>query len=168
MLKAQIWRALRLIIDTGLHYKRMTRDKAVQMFHEYLWESGDITEKEITRYQSWAGQAASYMTGQLALWNMRKEAARRLGTKFNLKEFHYQVLSHGQAPLNFIKEHVEMFVDCTLDRSKPGCKEILKEEKIVLSNSTRAEVRRRDLNRKRIWKLKKHLHHLHHSKTFYF
>ncbi|XP_031554857.1 uncharacterized protein LOC116291787 [Actinia tenebrosa] len=168
MLKAQIWRALRLIIDTGLHYKYMTRDQAVQMFHEYLWESSDITEKEINRYQSWAGQAASYMTGQLAIWSMRKDAERRLGTKFNLKEFHYQVLSHGQAPLNFIKEHVETYVDCTLDRSKPGCKEILKEDKPVLSNSTRAEIRRRKMNKKRIWKLKKHLQHLQHSQTFYF
>ena len=87
----QIWRAIRLVVDTGLHAKGLTRDKALEMFAKYAWDTSDVAQKEVTRYQSGPGQATSYMIGQLVIQKSREEAKKRLGQKFDLKEFHYQV-----------------------------------------------------------------------------
>ena len=123
MIKWQIWRALRLIVDTGLHYKGMTRTKALELFSKYAWDSTDVAEKEVTRYQSGPGQATAYMVGQLAFINMRKTAQKKLGNKFTLKDFHYYVLSLGPAPLSYISEQVELFSKCTINATNHGCRE---------------------------------------------
>ena len=125
MLKSQLLRALGLVIDTGLHYRAMPVREAVKLFHNYLWQTGDVPEKEVARYQSSPGQAATYMTGQQAIWEMRKNAERKLKNKFDLKEFHYQILRNGQVPMDFLKEHIEMYVQCVLDDTRNGCQEIL-------------------------------------------
>jgi len=158
MIKTQLWRAVRLVIDTGIHHRDMSHNEAVKLFHEYIWETGDVPHKEVNRYRSWAGQAATYMTGQLALWDMRKYAHERLGSKFNVKEFHYQILRHGQVPMDFLEEHIEMYVDCVLENIHNGCVEILGEPG-PLSKQTTARLKTRDLRRKNIVKLKKFLRH---------
>ena len=86
----QIWRAIRLVVDTGLHAKGFTRQDVLKMFEKYAWDTSDVALKEATRYQSGPGQATSYMIGQLIIQKSRDEAKKKLGKKFDLKEFHYQ------------------------------------------------------------------------------
>ncbi|KAK3747768.1 hypothetical protein QZH41_008800 [Actinostola sp. cb2023] len=124
MLKWQIWRALRLIVDTGLHYRNMTRAEAIKMFNDYAWAKGDSVAKEVTRYQSNAGQAVSYMIGRRHLMKIRAYAEKQLGSKFNLKDFHYQVLSQGTAPLSYLEDHIKKYVSC-VKKASDDCKVLL-------------------------------------------
>ena len=114
-----------MVVDTGLHYKGLKRDDALKMFQKYLWDDSDITLKEVTRYQSSPGQATSYMIGQLHIMKLRQYAEKKLGKKFNLKDFHFQVLYQGSAPLSFLEESIKEYVDCVLNKTKKGCDEIL-------------------------------------------
>lgn len=109
VIKSQIWRALRLVIDTGLHYKNMSRNEALTIFRQYMWDNSDIVRKEISRYQAWPGQATSYMIGQLEIWRMRNESEASLGSKYDIRDFHYHVLSQGSMPLWFLDEHIKKF-----------------------------------------------------------
>jgi len=128
MLKWQIWRALRLIVDTGLHFKGMTRDQAIQLFSDYAWDDTDVARKEVTRYQSGPGQATSYMIGQRAFIDIREKAQRRLGSKFDIRDFHYYLLSHGPGPLSYVAKQIDKYVECTLNATSPGCKQFFAEE----------------------------------------
>ena len=83
---------MRLIVDTGLHYKGKSRDWALRLFADYAWDTSDKVEKEVTRYQSIPGQAVTYMLGQLSIMELKQEAEKALGDKFNLKDFHFQVI----------------------------------------------------------------------------
>lgn len=123
MLKWQIWRALRLIVDTGLHFKGMTRDQAIELFSKYAWDDTDVARKEVTRYQSGPGQATAYMIGQRAILDMRVNAERRLGSKFNIRDFHYYLLSHGPGPLNYVAKQIDNYVECTLNFTFPRCEQ---------------------------------------------
>ncbi|KAK3717889.1 hypothetical protein QZH41_014886 [Actinostola sp. cb2023] len=128
MLKWQIWRALRLIIDTGLHYKGMTRDEALGLFAKYAWDRTDKAVKDVTRYQSDPGQATAYMIGQLAIWRYRNATTQRLqanGKEFNEKDFHFQVLSQGSSPLSYLESHLQKFTNCTIDPKGSGCDTLL-------------------------------------------
>ncbi|XP_031560462.1 uncharacterized protein LOC116296565 [Actinia tenebrosa] len=128
MLKWQIWRALRLIVDTGLHYKGMTRHEALELFAKYAWDRTDKAIKDVTRYQSDPGQATAYMIGQLAIWSYRNATSQRIeaqGKTFNEKDFHFQVLSQGSSPLSYLESHLKKFADCTIDPSTSGCNSIL-------------------------------------------
>ena len=143
MIKWQIWRALRLIVDTGLHYKGMSRDQALGLFAKYAWDNTDVAKKEVTRYQSGPGQATAYMIGQLALIRMRKKARKRLGRKFKLKDFHYYVLSRGSAPLSYIAEQVDLYSKCTLDKSAQGCQEfVFADEHYIRSHASSSDILR--------------------------
>merc|ERR1712079_343083 len=99
MLKWQVWRALRLIVDSGLHSGGFSRAEALQYFADYAWDTGEMAQKEVTRYQSGPGQATAYMIGQVKIIQLREYAKKELGTKFSLKDFHYHILSQGSAPL---------------------------------------------------------------------
>lgn len=121
MLKWQIWRALRLIVDTGLHFKGMKRDEAIKLFNDYAWDDTDVAHKEVTRYQSGPGQAIAYMIGQRAIIDMRINAERRLGSKFDVRDFHYYLLSHGPGPLIYIAQQIDNYAKCTLNRTSPKC-----------------------------------------------
>jgi len=125
MLKWQIWRAVRMIVDTGLHYTGMKRDEAIKMFADNAWDDSDFTRKEVSRYQSWPGQSTAYMVGRIAILKVRGHATTSLGKKFNIKDFHYQVLSQGSSPLAFLQEHIENYVECVKDPDKEGCSFIL-------------------------------------------
>ena len=80
----QVWRALRLVVDSGLHYKGFSRQKALKYFADYAWDESDIALKEVTRYQSAPGQATAYMIGQQHIKKLRQNAQRVLGEKFDL------------------------------------------------------------------------------------
>jgi len=81
-----------LVVDTGLHFKGKSRDWAIKLFADYTWDTSDKVEKEVTRYQSIPGQAVTYMLGQLSIMELKNEAENTLGEKFNLKDFHFQVV----------------------------------------------------------------------------
>ncbi|KAL9986409.1 hypothetical protein ACROYT_G000554 [Oculina patagonica] len=98
MLKWQIWRALRLMMDTGLHYKGMKRWEALKLFADKAWDKTDKAVKDVTRYQSVPGQATAYMIGQLKIWQVRNDTQAKIegdNKEFSEKDFHYQVLSQG-------------------------------------------------------------------------
>ncbi|XP_032229067.1 uncharacterized protein LOC5504853 [Nematostella vectensis] len=124
--KAQMIQAMQLIIDTGLHSRRMSRDEALAMYRQYSWDTTDIPAKEITRYQSVPGQAVSYMFGKLKIMEARREAKRRLGSRFNIKDFHFQMLRHGPSPLGYMQEAMRKYVDCELNHENEGCDEVLR------------------------------------------
>ncbi|KXJ22656.1 uncharacterized protein LOC110252020 [Exaiptasia diaphana] len=143
MLKWQIWRALRLIIDTGLHYRGMTRDEALELFAKYAWDRTDKAIKDVTRYQSDPGQATAYMIGQLAIWNYRNDTTTKLqqnGKKFNEKDFHFQVLSQGSSPLSYLEAHLQKFTDCTIDPKGSGCDTILNPKFKSRQNAKKTQV----------------------------
>lgn len=114
-----------MIVDTGLHYKGVTREESLKLFQTYLWDNSDVAIKEVTRYQSVPGQATSYMIGQLHIMKLREYSKKKLGKAFNLKDFHFQVLFQGSAPLSFLQQSIEQYVDCTLNKNKEGCDEVL-------------------------------------------
>ncbi|XP_068693508.1 uncharacterized protein [Montipora foliosa] len=124
-LKWRLWRALRLILDAGLHSKGMTRKVGLDLLTKYAWDTSDVAQKEMTRYQSGAGQATAYMIGQLKIQKLRDYAEKTLKDNFNLKEFHYQILNQGTAPLSFLESHVKQFVECKLKPQISGCERIL-------------------------------------------
>ena len=118
---SQIFRALRLLVDTGLHFKGEKRDAVLSLFYDYFWESSDMVRKEVTRYQSVFGQATAYMVGKLHIEELRRYAKEKLGKKFNLKEFHYEILSQGSVPLDYMTSHVHEYVKCALDDKSGSC-----------------------------------------------
>ncbi|XP_001640303.2 uncharacterized protein LOC5520476 [Nematostella vectensis] len=110
MLQQQIMNALRLVIETGLHSFGMDRTTAIRLFDEYAWDSSDLASKEVTRYQSMMGQGVSYMIGQNAFKNARKYAEDKLGSRFSIREFHYQVLHQGELTFDYLEKYVQHYV----------------------------------------------------------
>eukprot|EP00794_Sanderia_malayensis_P004766 gene4766-5393_t len=125
MFKWQTWRAVRLIVDTGLHYRGKNMTWARKMFEDYTWDTGDFARKEIVRYMSDPGQAVAYMLGRLELIKLRNKATAELGKKFDLKDFHYQVLSQGSSPIDYLKSHVMRYIECKNSPTLPMCEYIL-------------------------------------------
>ena len=121
----QVWRALRLIVDTGLHYKGFNRAKALKFFADYAWDTSDGAQKEVTRYQSDPGQATAYMIGQLHIIKLRDYAKENLKEKFNLKEFHFHLLAQGSAPLSYLEERIRKYVSCVSDEEEEGCDDVM-------------------------------------------
>ncbi|MAV68107.1 MAG: hypothetical protein CBC82_01625 [Cellvibrionales bacterium TMED122] len=105
-LQAEMFRAVRLVVDTGMHAKRWSREQAIEYM---ITKTGMTTEevtREIERYVVWPGQATAYKTGQLALLTMREEAELKLGERFDLREFHEAVLMNGAMPLDILNDNL--------------------------------------------------------------
>lgn len=113
------------MVDAGLHYKGMSREEALDYFAKYTWDTGEQAEKEVTRYQSGFGQATSYMIGQQHIVRWREYAQKELGAKFDVKDFHFYLLSQGMYPLNYLTEIVETYVSCMKNKEQPGCDNVL-------------------------------------------
>jgi uncharacterized protein (DUF885 family) len=109
-LQAEMFRAVRLVVDTGLHAKRWSREQAI----EYMVTNTGMTEDEVTReierYVVIPGQATAYKTGQLALLDLRAEAEAQLGDQFDVRKFHELVLMNGAMPLALLREQVESWI----------------------------------------------------------
>ena len=114
-----------MIVDTGLHYKGMTRSEALKLFNDYAWDATDLSQKEVTRYQSNYGQATAYMIGQLDIWALRNETQKKLGENYNIKEFHLQALSQGSSPLQYLKSYMSKFIECKNDSTQQYCDVVL-------------------------------------------
>ena len=106
----EMWRACRLVIDTGLHQQGWTREQALA----YLRDRTALSEHEVTtevdRYISWPGQALSYKLGELAIVRLRAQAERELGERFDIKAFHDAVLRQGSVPLPVLEQQIQAFI----------------------------------------------------------
>ena len=103
-LQAEMFRAVRLVVDTGMHAKRWSREQAIEYMIAKTGMTDEEVMREIERYVVWPGQATAYKTGQLALLDIRREAENTLGERFVLREFHEAVLMNGAMPLGILKE----------------------------------------------------------------
>jgi uncharacterized protein (DUF885 family) len=110
MLSNAAWRAVRLIVDTGLHAFGWDRERAVLLLLEHTALSRQQAEQEVDRYISWPGQATSYMTGYLEITALRAEAEKAFGPAFDRKAFHDRVLSGGSVPLPVLRRRVEQWI----------------------------------------------------------
>ncbi|HET6524136.1 DUF885 domain-containing protein [Sphingopyxis sp.] len=110
MLSLQVWRAIRLVLDTGIHSKRWTREQAIAYFRANSSVSDTDIAREVDRYFNWPGQATSYMVGQLKIAELRERAERELGPRFDIREFHEAVLGEGALPLNILEEQVAAYI----------------------------------------------------------
>lgn len=116
MYSDQSLRAVRLVVDTGLHSLGWSREQAIQYMVDHTAEPRGEAEREIDRYIVWPGQALAYKLGQLEILSLRDEARRRLGDRFELKAFHDAVLGHGALPLPVLREVVTRWMDAQAPR----------------------------------------------------
>jgi uncharacterized protein (DUF885 family) len=109
-LSLELWRAVRLVTDTGLHHKRWSRERAIQYFQQNSLLSERDIVKEVERYINWPGQATSYKVGQLRIFELREKAQAALGTRFDIRDFHEVILSNGALPLDVLEEQVDAYI----------------------------------------------------------
>jgi uncharacterized protein (DUF885 family) len=116
-LQAEMFRAVRLVVDTGIHYKKWTREEAID--YMVLNTGMTITEvtTEIERYIVWPGQACAYKIGMLKILELREKAKQELGNEFDLREFHNVVLKNGAVPLGILEEIVDSYIRETLKKN---------------------------------------------------
>jgi uncharacterized protein (DUF885 family) len=109
-LENEMWRAIRLVIDTGVHEKRWTRDQMVDYFHRYTAMDEPNVQSEVDRYIAWPGQALAYKLGQLEILKLREAAQKQLGPRFDLRAFHDEVLANGALPLDVLDSEVTSWI----------------------------------------------------------
>ena len=106
-----MWRAIRLVVDTGMHYKDWTRDDAINLFVNNTAKSILDIENEVDRYIAWPGQALAYKIGQLKILELRSKAETELGEKYDIKDFHYEVLKRGSVPLSVLETYINEWIE---------------------------------------------------------
>ena len=106
-----MWRAVRLVVDTGMHQKHWTRKQAIDYFMENVATTEYNATGEVDRYISWPGQALAYKMGELKIKELRAHAEKELGPKFDLREFHDAVLLNSALPLAVLEKHVNSWVE---------------------------------------------------------
>jgi uncharacterized protein (DUF885 family) len=109
-LRWQLWRAARLVVDTGLHAKNWSRQQAIDYVQETTGDAPGVVATEVDRYVVWPGQACSYELGRRAIMRLREEARSALGPDFDLKGFHDAVLMQGEAPLSVLETEVRAWI----------------------------------------------------------
>ena len=110
-----MWRAIRLVVDTGMHYKDWSRDDAINLFLENTAKSKLDIENEVDRYIAWPGQALAYKIGQLKILELRERSEKALGDDFDIKDFHHEVLKRGSLPLSMLEAYVNQWIEDSLD-----------------------------------------------------
>ncbi len=106
----EMWRAVRLVVDTGMHSMGWTRDQAIQFFKDNTGKTDQDITVEIDRYIAWPGQALAYKIGQLKIRELRTLAEKDLGPKFDKRKFHDVVLENGAIPLNLLEAHLKAWI----------------------------------------------------------
>ena len=105
-----MWRAVRLVVDTGMHAKGWSRQQAIDFFKNNAAKTEADIVNEIDRYISWPGQALAYKIGQLRIQSLRAEAARELGPRFDLRRFHDALLASGAVPLDLMEQRMRSWI----------------------------------------------------------
>ena len=114
MLDNDMLRACRLVVDTGVHSMHWSRRQMVDfMTSNYIIGGKVEIEAAVDRYISWPGQACAYKTGQLAILGLRHEAEQTLGTKFDIRAFHDELLRHGAVPLYVLQREIRDWIKLT-------------------------------------------------------
>ena len=103
----------------------MSRQEALNYFKEKAWDDTDLSQKEVTRYQSNYGQATGYMIGQLDIWSLRNKTEDKLGINYDIKEFHLQLLSQGSSPLAYLNSYMNKYISCKTDNTQQYCDIVL-------------------------------------------
>jgi uncharacterized protein (DUF885 family) len=109
-LSTELWRAVRLVLDTGIHAKRWSRDQAADYFRQNSLLSERDIRLEVNRYISGPGQATSYKVGELKILELRERARTALGDRFDIRDFHTVVLGSGAVPLDVLEEQVDAWI----------------------------------------------------------
>ncbi|WP_380877461.1 hypothetical protein ACFB49_12920 [Sphingomonas sp. DBB INV C78] len=109
-LSYEMWRAARLVIDTGVHSKGWSRDQAIAYLRDHTALSEHEVETEVDRYISWPGQALAYKLGEMTIRRLRKEAEDKLGEKFDQRPFHDAILALGGVPLPVLEQRIHEFI----------------------------------------------------------
>lgn len=115
LLMSELWRAARLAVDTGIHFKRWTLDQAIEFMKVNTALPDYIVQSEVRRYFVQPGQACSYKIGMIKVQELREQAKMRLGNRFDLKEFHEVILSNGPMPLTILKRTVDHYIETKLN-----------------------------------------------------
>ena len=116
-LSSELFRAVRLVVDTGIHDKNWSREKVIDYMHANDLNDA-MAQTEADRYIAWPGQALAYKMGQLTIRKLRDEAKAQLGSKFDIKAFHDEILNGGSMPLDLLQERVHQWINA--QRSTPA------------------------------------------------
>jgi uncharacterized protein (DUF885 family) len=109
-LQDEMLRAIRLVVDTGLHYKKWTREQVVQFFHDHSAINEVDVQNETDRYIVWPGQALGYKIGQLKILELRERAKQALGDRFDIRAFHDEVLGAGSLPMDVLEARIDAWI----------------------------------------------------------
>jgi uncharacterized protein (DUF885 family) len=109
-LENDIWRAIRLVVDTGVHSQHWSRQQMVDYFHDHSAMDEPSIQTEVDRYIAWPGQALAYKVGELKLLELRERARKALGDKFDLRAFHDEVLDSGALPLDMLSDRIDGWI----------------------------------------------------------
>lgn len=115
----EMWRAVRLVVDTGMHHKRWTRQQAIDFFKANAAKTELDIVNEVDRYIAWPGQALAYKIGELKIKQLRQEATVTLGAKFDLRAFHDAVLANGAVPLDVLEDNVRRWMTARATMNAP-------------------------------------------------
>tara|TARA_S200000501_G_scaffold374479_1_gene424136 strand:- start:8233 stop:9927 length:1695 start_codon:yes stop_codon:yes gene_type:complete len=107
----EMWRACRLVVDTGMHAFGWTREQAIEYMSKNTAKTRNDIQIEIDRYISWPGQALAYKIGELKILELRNRAEKELGARFNIRDFHDVVLGDGAVPLNVLEMHINQYIE---------------------------------------------------------
>ncbi len=109
-LQNEMWRAVRLVVDTGVHHKHWTRQQMIDFFHAHTAMDEPNIQAEVDRYIAWPAQALGYKAGQLEILELRERARRELGNRFDIRSFHDAVLENGALPLDVLEEQIQNWI----------------------------------------------------------
>ncbi len=116
-LQAELLRAVRLVVDTGIHHKKWTREQAIKYMSETTGFADSDVESEIERYIVWPGQALAYKVGMIKILELREKAQNELGDKFDIRQFHKAVLENGSLPLTMLEQQIDAYIEKTLTKA---------------------------------------------------
>jgi prolyl oligopeptidase len=106
-----MWRAVRLVVDTGMHYKGWSRERAIDYFTANAAKTEQDIINEIDRYLIMPGQALAYKIGQRKILELKSKTQQQLGELFDIKDFHHVVLGEGALPLSVLEERVDQYIE---------------------------------------------------------
>lgn len=119
----EMWRAVRLVVDTGMHYKGWTRQQAIDFFKDNAAKSELDIVNEIDRYIAWPGQALAYKIGQLKILELRRKAENTLGKDFDIRAFHDELLGGGALPLQVLETRMNLWLAAELEANRQAASE---------------------------------------------